>query len=151
MKKRYILIVVILLFTACTRLANQNYLQAAQAAVTDYELALDSLDIRIEMLEDDPQFIDDHIWKEESLRILNDMQIAGNSFKVLPEASADLSELNRLLILVADETTLYVDAMTTAINERDVEGIESTRAHRETIGQYMSDVQNELIKINASP
>jgi len=67
MKKRYILIVVILLFTACTRLANQNYLQAAQAAVTDYELALDSLDIRIEMLEDDPQFIDDHIWKEESL------------------------------------------------------------------------------------
>jgi len=53
------------------------------------------------------------------------MQIAGNSFKVLPEAPADLSELNRLLILVADETTLYVDAMTTAINERDVEELKA--------------------------
>jgi hypothetical protein len=151
MNKLFIPIVAVLLITACTRLANQEYLQAARAAVIDYEMAIDSLDIRIEMLEDDPQFIDDHIWKEESLRILDDLQAAGSSIRDLPEATEDLRKLDRLLILAADEATLYVDAMTTAINERDIEGVESARAHRETIGQYMDDAQNELIKINAFP
>jgi len=151
MKKLIITIAVVaLLVTACTRKTNGLYLQAVQVAVDNYNLVVDDLDARIEAYDNDPQLIHDPTWAAESLQILVDLQTAGNAFRTLPDATSDLDHLNSLLQSVANETDLYVDAMTTAINNLDINGVESARAHRETIGQYMDDAQNELIQFLAS-
>lgn len=150
MKKLFVLTLAVLLLMACTRQTNQAYLQAAQTAVANYNLAVEALDARIEAFNSDQQLLHDPAWAAESLQVLAELQTAGEAFRSLPEATSDLAELDRLLKLVADETDLYVDTMTTSINALDENGVEVARSHRSTIGQYIEQAKSELNKLLGS-
>jgi len=145
-KLTLVLTALLLLSTACTRKTNALYLQEAQTALENYNLAVEALDARIEMYEADPTLLLDATWAADTLQVLADLQAAGDTFRDLPEASSDLAALDSLLQSVADETDQYVETVTTAINTLDENLVETARSHRETIGDFIDDAQIELIR-----
>ena len=141
-----VLFILALMLPACTRSTDKLFLQAAQEAVNNYDLVGEQLDTRILEFEGDHQLLRDPVWAADSLQVLADLKNAAEAFRVLPEFSDKLSNLNDFLLQVADETDLYVEAMNTAINNLDTDGVSNARAHRETIGDYLNDAQNEIIR-----
>ena len=147
MRKLLSIFFVIVLFTnACTRKTNNAYLQAANTAVENYSLAVESLDRSILEFQNDQTLLQDNTWTADMLQVLADLKTAGEAFKALPEPSSDLVNLDTLLATTADQTTQYVDAMNTAINDKDIAAIDSARSLREDIGESFNEAQNELIR-----
>ena len=138
--------VLVLFFSACTRKTNNTYLQAARTAVDNFNAVVEILDGRILEFQTDPSVLQDSTWIADSLQVLADLKTAGDAFGTLPEPSTDLANLDVLLVTAATQTDQYVEAMNTAINNKDVNAVNSAKSLREAIGDTINDAQNELIR-----
>jgi chaperonin cofactor prefoldin len=145
-KLAFILTILLLLATACTRKTNSAYLTQAKADIDAYAAVVELLDARIDEFQSDTSLLQEPAWSAGSLDILADLKAAAAAFRSLPEASTDLANLDGLLLVMADKTDQYVDIMTTSIENLDVEGITAAQDQRDSIRETLDDAQNELIR-----
>lgn len=145
-----IIFMVTFLITSCAPKTNQAYLQAANTAVDNYQVQADLLDVYLGQFVANPDVISSVDWTYYSLQILSNLQKADIEIRNLANPSSDLVELDTLLKSIADETDTFAIAMTNAINNQDINGIETSRSERNTIKTHMDDAKIDLDQFSLS-
>jgi hypothetical protein len=141
----FVLLVLALSLTAC---GLDEYADAANTALGNFNSAGEAVTEQLFMINDDNSIISDPDWQETTLSALDGFEAAGKAFASLPETPAGYEQVDSLLTDLAFETNSLVGAIRTMIATGDINQVDAVNDRMTTVNNLVTRVDAAISAAN---
>jgi archaellum component FlaG (FlaF/FlaG flagellin family) len=141
----FVLLVLALSLTAC---GLDEYADAANTALGNFNSAGTAVSEQLFMINDDNAIINDPDWQEATFSALDEMEAAGKAFASLPETPAGYEQVDSLLTDLAFETNSFVDITRNMIETGDLNQMDAVNESLTTVNDLVVEVDSAITAAN---
>jgi hypothetical protein len=141
----FVLLVLALSLTAC---GLDEYADAANTALGNFNSAGEAVTEQLFMINDDNAIISDPDWQEATFSALDEMEAAGKAFASLPETPAGYEQVDSLLTDLAFETASFVDTTRNMIETEDIDQVDAVNESLTAVNDLVTQVDAAIIAVN---
>jgi hypothetical protein len=141
----FVLLVLALSLTAC---GLDEYADAANTALGNFNSAGTAVSEQLFMINDDNAIINDPDWQEATFSALDEMEAAGKAFASLPETPAGYEQVDSLLTDLAFETTSFVDTARNMIETGDLNQMDAVNESLAVVSDLVAEIDSAITAAN---
>lgn len=141
-------IVLLVLTFSLTACGLDEYADAANTALSNFNSAGTAVSEQLFMINDDNAIISDPDWQAATLSALDEMEAAGKAFASLPETPAGYEQVDSLLTDLAFETTSFVDITRNMIETGDINQVDAVNESLTTVNDLVTQVDAAITAAN---
>jgi hypothetical protein len=139
------ILVLALGLTAC---GLDEYADAANTALANYNSAVQTATEQLQMLNGDNAIVGDADWQDQTSSALDELEAAGKAFASLPETPAGYEEVDSLMTDLAFATTSFVDTGRDLINTQDINQVDALNEDLATMNDLVTQIDAAITAAN---